>query len=333
MNDMDAQNASEPRRLVIENLVVPRCHAELGPFEPRGQDGAARGRGHFRGHAFSLDVLPSNRGLVLSFADGAPPEVEVRSLLDALFAGFLDANSIEVHVGDAVTPHRRHTFYQIPDLWHFRGDRYPPPLAFRTTGAVRHPERPDPKARVLYRRHAAAIGRTYSLTRFDLDEHFDLFCTWMNDPEVAHFWELAFERPRLAEYLLERIEDPHTTPVIGWFDDVPFAYFELYWAKEDRLGPHYDANDYDRGFHMAVGDPRFRYRGFGRHWFLGMAHFLFLDDPRTMQLVGEPRVDQARVTGWARSTPWQIVKEFDFPHKRAALMTLDRDRYFGSFAL
>jgi N2-citryl-N6-acetyl-N6-hydroxylysine synthase len=330
---MEARNDAEPQQLIIENLVVPRCHAELGPLTPRGADGAARGRGHFLSHAFELDVLPGGAGLVLGFAGDGPKEIEIRSLLDALFVRWPEVTTIEVHSGAASTVHRRHTFYQVPDLWHYRGDRYPLPLSYRTTGQIRHPERPAPDARLFYRRHAAAVGRTYSLRSFDLDEHFDLFCTWMNDPEVAAFWEYAFERPRLAAYLRERFEDPHVIPMIGYFDDVPFAYFEVYWAKEDRLGPHYDAGDHDRGFHMAVGDPRFRFKGFGRHWFLGMAHFLYLDDPRTMQLVGEPRVDQARVTGWAKSTPWEIVKEFDFPHKRAVLMTMRRERFFGSFSI
>ena len=155
----------------------------------------------------------------------------------------------------------------------------------------------------------------------------------MNDPEVAYFWELSYGPTRLDAYLRERLDDPHMMPMIGYFDDDPFAYFEAYWSKEDRLGPHYDAHDHDRGFHMAVGDKRYRFSGFGRYWFLSMSHFLFLDDPRTMRQVGEPRVDQERVRGWAKTTPWEIVKEIQFPHKRAILMMLPRERFFEGFSL
>ena len=173
------------------------------------------------------------------------------------------------------------------------------------TGSIEHPRRPVETASLLYRRHCPAIDRTFTLLRFDPARDLDLFCAWMNDPVVAAFWEQAWPRAQLVDYIEQRIADPHVIPAIGCFDGRPFGYFEIYWAKEDRLGPHYVADDFDRGFHMAVGDPEVRHRRWGRQWFLSMAHFLFLDDPRTQRLVGEPRVDQARVRSWAASTPWK----------------------------
>ncbi|HEY0137845.1 MAG TPA: GNAT family N-acetyltransferase, partial [Nannocystis sp.] len=225
----------------------------------------------------------------------------------------------------------RAAFYQRPRPWHHRGAAPPPPGAPTSTGTIMHPSRPRDSASLLYRRHCAAIDRTFSLHRFDPDRDLDAFCRWMNDPVVAQFWEQDWSRERLSTYIEQRLADPHVIPAIGRFDDHAFAYFEIYWAKEDRLGPHYAADDFDRGFHMAVGDPQVRHRGWGRQWFLAMAHFLFLDDARTMRLVGEPRLDQARVRGWSASTPWQEWGEVQFPHKRAALMVLTRERFFEDF--
>ncbi|AKT38198.1 GNAT family N-acetyltransferase [Chondromyces crocatus] len=330
---MDKTDDSKPSRLTIENLVLARCHAELGPLEPAGTEGATRAHGRFGAHAFQVEVHPGGEAVGLRFADGASSHVERLSLVDALFARFPGARAIEVAAGTSTTTHRRHSFYQVPDLWHHRGDRYPLPHSYTETKGIRHPERTKPTDRVLFKRHCAQANITFEVRNFDLDEHFDLFHRWMNDPEVAVFWEMAFSREKLREYILEKFADPHMLPAIGYFDGEPFAYFEMYWSKEDRLGPHYEADDYDRGFHMAVGESRYRFQGLGRVWFLSMAHLLYLDEPRTMRLVGEPRVDQVRVKNWAKSTPWEIVKEFDFPHKRAVLMMMSRDRFFGSFQL
>jgi siderophore synthetase component len=258
-----------------------------------------------------------------------PPSDASRALiLDHLFA----TRAGLAHIVDHEHVILRETFYQRPEPWHHRGD-HPPPreLGSTVSAGIEHPCRPAAPAGLLYRRHCASIDRNFSLRRFDLDRDLDRFCQWMNDPVVARFWEQAWPRERLRDYIDERLADPHVIPAIGAFDSQDFAYFEIYWAKEDRLGPHYAADDHDRGFHMAVGEPDVRHRGWGRQWFLAMAHFLFLDDPRTQRLVGEPRVDQAMVRGWSASTAWEEWGEVQFPHKRAALMVLTRERFFAGF--
>ncbi|PRP92612.1 N(2)-citryl-N(6)-acetyl-N(6)-hydroxylysine synthase [Enhygromyxa salina] len=257
-----------------------------------------------------------------------PPTTRSRALiLDHLFA--TRAGLAHVVDGDRVV--LRETFYQRPGPWHHRNDRPPPPELGRTTTAgIEHPRRPPAPAGLLYRRYCASIDRSFSLRHFDPERDLDRFCRWMNDPVVARFWDQAWPPEQLRDYIDARLADPHVIPAIGAFDSQDFAYYEIYWAKEDRLGPHYVAEDYDRGFHMAVGEPELRHRGWGRQWFLAMAHFLFLDEPRTQRLVGEPRVDQAMVRGWSKSTAWDEWGEVQFPHKRAALMVMTRERFFAS---
>lgn len=254
-------------------------------------------------------------------------ELEQALLFDHLFSSRVGL----AHVVDGERVIVRETFYQQPAPWHHLGDAAPRELGHVQTRDITHPRRPESPAGLLCRRYCPSIDRSFSLHAFDRDRDFDRFCGWMNDPVVASFWEQAWSRERLRDYLDERFADPHVIPAIGWFDRSPFAYFEIYWAKEDRVGPHYAVDDYDRGFHMAVGDAEVRHRGWGRQWFLAMAHFLFLDDPRTQRLVGEPRVDQHMVRAWSASTPWEEWGEIQFPHKRAALMVMTRERFFAGF--
>ncbi|MDC0674647.1 GNAT family N-acetyltransferase [Nannocystis radixulma] len=300
-------------------FAVADAHIELEP----GHD--SQFSGHVEGAPFAL-TLADDRATI-GWHDGDGP----RDLLsDRLFTGRPGLRHI-VHVHkDRREVTARDAFYQRP-LWHHRGEALPPTTERTHTGAIDHPRRHDDGAPLLYRRHCAAIDRTFSLHRFDPARDLDIFCAWMNDPVVAQFWEQAWPRAQLADYIDQRLADPHTIPAIGCFDGRPFAYYEIYWAREDRLGPHYAADDFDRGFHMAIGDPEVRHRGWGRQWFLSMAHFLFLDDPRTQRLVGEPRVDQAHVRNWANSTPWEEWGEVRFPHKTAVLMVLTRERFFATF--
>ncbi|MFZ6180797.1 GNAT family N-acetyltransferase [Nannocystis pusilla] len=288
---------------------------------------ASQFRGQVDAHTFTLALADGHA----TVAWDHPFDPRARDLLsDRLFTGRLGLRHLAHVQKDSREVVAREAFYQRP-LWHHRGERLPEITPLTQTGAIVHPLRRDDGESLLYRRHCAAIDRTFSLRRFDLSRDLDLFCAWMNDPVVAQFWEQAWPRAQLVDYIEQRQADPHTIPAIGSFDERPVAYYEIYWAKEDRLGPHYAADDFDRGFHMAIGDAEVRHRGWGRQWFLSMAHYLFLDDPRTQRLVGEPRVDQARVRSWANTTPWEEWGEVRFPHKTAVLMVLTRERFFATF--
>jgi len=64
-------------------------------------------------------------------------------------------------------------------------------------------------------------------------------------------------------------------------------------------------------------------------WLPSLMHYLFLDDPRTQRIVGEPRADHAQQIRNLERSGFASIKEFDFPHKRAMLVSLLRERYFG----
>ncbi|UHQ56443.1 GNAT family N-acetyltransferase [Microbulbifer sp. YPW16] len=197
----------------------------------------------------------------------------------------------------------------------------------------RHPLRREVPAGEVFRRHCYSLGMDFTLRRVDPALDTKRFVDWMNQPRVAEFWEEQGDAGKQRRYIESVLAEPHKDPMIAAFDGRPFAYFELYWAMEDRLGAYYDAQPYDRGLHLLVGNPEFLGRRFAHAWLECIFHFMFLDDDRTQRLVGEPRADNHSILKYIEHMPgWRKVKEFDFPHKRAALVMGERGAFFRGMA-
>jgi acetyl CoA:N6-hydroxylysine acetyl transferase len=262
---------------------------------------------------FDADLDAAELALVRS----TPPEVVAAALGHGLVAD------------DRAPVIRRRQLLQSPLLWHGDPRAVPHPRLPRSTADGRvYPERPPLARGVVYDRFDPLLGMRVSFRRVDIDRDLPLFHAWMNELRVAYFWELAQSEDELRAYLRRLEEDPHAWPLIGCFDGDPAGYFEIYWAKENRLGPYYDAHDYDRGWHGLIGARHHLGLAKTAAWLRGLTHFLFLDDPRTEKVVGEPRVDNAKLLRYADALAYDKVKEFDFPHKRAALMHCWRDPFF-----
>lgn len=217
-------------------------------------------------------------------------------------------------------------FWQSTSLWLNQLKPQTYPLHYTTN---QHPLRPKKTTGVLYRRFIPWLNTTFSIRNFDLENDLVHFSRWMNDPRVAYFWEEQGTLEEHGNYIKSIASDPHNQPLIGCFDDIPFAYFEAYWAKEDRIGPFYDVKDFDRGWHLLVGESAYRGRQWFSAWFPSLQHYLFLDDTRTQHIVAEPRHDNEKLIGHAESLGFDKVKEFDFPHKRAQLIRLSREQFFS----
>ncbi|MFG1478722.1 GNAT family N-acetyltransferase [Xanthobacter sp. V4C-4] len=318
-------------------------------FTPRAGGGVAED-----GAGSRLAIFAEGEGVALAELRAADPAMGRRLLLRALEAvtatrpaptplrldglnaageagaalgGWLVAEGLAAAAGSG-----HHVFpealWQRPDLW-LPQARAPFPQRFALTGGRRHPVRPRKPEGVVYARHIPWLDARFELRGVDIAADLQRFNRWMNDPRVAAIWDEAGDLGRHRAYLEALATDPHILPLIGAVDGVPFAYFEVYWAKENRIAPFYEAGDHDRGWHVLVGEDGFRGRAYVATWLPSLMHYIFLDDPRTTRVVGEPRADHHQQLRNLDRSGFARVSSFDFPHKRAALVMLTRERFFG----
>jgi len=223
---------------------------------------------------------------------------------------------------------QRAAFWQLPRPWLKAPSSSGYPQLPRMSDGRRHPLRaPNPVGEV-YRRFDARLGSWVSLRALDINSDLEHFNRWQNHPRVSAFWQEGGSLEQHRAYLEKLSADPHSLMLIGCFDDQPFAYFEAYWAKEDRIAPFYAVDDYDRGIHMLVGEDSHRGPHKVESWLNALVHYLLLDEPRTQRIVAEPRADNARMISYLQRHGFWKEKVFDFPHKRAALMVQSREVFF-----
>lgn len=220
-------------------------------------------------------------------------------------------------------------FWQQPQPWLVQSQSFPFPLTYVFGQGRRHPLRPPKPTGILYQRYIPWLERTLSFRTLDLQNDLRLFSRWMNDPVVAAAWREEGDLARHHAYLEGLEADPHVITIVACLDNEAFGYFEVYWAKEDRLAPFYDVDDFDRGWHVLIGEPAFRGKPFVSAWLPSISHYLFLNDCRTQRIVIEPRVDNYKMIRNLGKCGYTNLKEFDFPHKRATLAMLLRERFFA----
>ncbi|CAN3983107.1 GNAT family N-acetyltransferase [Kitasatospora purpeofusca] len=152
-----------------------------------------------------------------------------------------------------------------------------------------------------------------------------LLTRWMNDPEVAAFWELAGPSAVTERHLRHQLDgDGRSLPCLGLLDDTPMSYWEVYRADLDPLAAHYPARPHDAGLHLLLGPAASRGRGLGTALLTALTDRVLRERPQCERVVAEPDVRNRRSVRAFRRAGFRLAAELDLPDKRAALMVRDR---------
>jgi RimJ/RimL family protein N-acetyltransferase len=162
-----------------------------------------------------------------------------------------------------------------------------------------------------------SAGR-FTLTPVKVDRDLPLIQSWMNDPDVARYWELDGPPERTSEHVRAQLELPHTQPLLARLSGRAIGYWELYQAADDPLAAHYAAEPDDLGVHLLIGEGDCRGIGLGGVLLRALADAVQRERPR--RLVAEPdERNLASVRAFA-AAGFTAAGTLDLPEKRATLM-------------
>lgn len=105
-------------------------------------------------------------------------------------------------------------------------------------------------------------------------------------------------------------------------------YWERYWAADDDIANHYDANPADQGIHLLIGLEEYLGHGYASPLLRAVVAMQFRH-PGTDRVIAEPDARNDRAIRVFERCGFEPRQEFHFEEaeKDALLMVCERDRF------
>ncbi|GAB3667200.1 GNAT family N-acetyltransferase [Halopiger thermotolerans] len=179
-----------------------------------------------------------------------------------------------------------------------------------------------------YQTYDRSIEKTVSLRQATVERDLGRLHAWLGSDHVKPYWELDLPLPAFRDRLAEKLADDHLTPYVGCLDHVPMSYWECYWAAEDDVANHYDADPADQGVHLLIGPEEYLGNGYALPLMRAVVAMQFRH-PETERVIAEPDVRNERVIRVFERCGFEPRTEFRFDEaeKDALLMVCNRERF------
>ncbi|MEM7180791.1 MAG: GNAT family N-acetyltransferase [Spirochaetota bacterium] len=177
----------------------------------------------------------------------------------------------------------------------------------------------------LYEEEYKVAGKTVWMRPLSLENDLDKIHRWMNEPHVEEFWNMAWPKEKIHEYLKKSEEKPGFDTYIAYMNNEAVGMIEVYDPTQDRIKDYYEVQSGDAGLHILIGEEKFLKRFILRLTLFVMRFVLLLDG--TKRIVGEPDDRNKAVLGLMKYVGFRFIKKIELPEKRAELLVLDKEEF------
>lgn len=179
-----------------------------------------------------------------------------------------------------------------------------------------------------YQTYDRSIDATVSLRQATVERDLGRLHAWLGSDHVKPYWQLDLPLPAFREKLREKLADDHLTPYIGALDHVPMSYWECYWAADDDVANHYDADPADQGVHLLIGAEEYLGHGYAAPLMRAVVAMQFRHS-ETDRVIAEPDARNEHVIHVFEQCGFEPREEFYFDEveKDAVLLVCERERF------